>query len=360
MKKIIGYVFIGILLLGTIYFLLRNRNDNQAELSFVEVQKGNISEKAQAVGTIEPENEIKVKSAISGIVSDVYFKIGDPVEQGMPLLKVSPNPTPLEYAEASRNMEVAEVLLNQSDRERKRMLDLFKSQLVPKSEMDAIEAQYNEMRLRYSIAKERFELLEKGRIKLSNKNINSIIKSPIAGIILSQNVYRGDPVVPLTNFQPGTELCAIADMKQILFKGTVDEIDVGKLEPGMPVDIQIGALPDTKVEGKLDRISPKAKKEGNATLFDIEISIVKVSGKPLRAGYSATAYIIIEEQNDVIVIPERLVLFEKEKRFVEVKEGEGIIKKEVKTGLSDSLNIEIVEGLRPGEQLVERPPREIE
>jgi HlyD family secretion protein len=210
------------------------------------------------------------------------------------------------------------------------------------------------------MAMEKFELLEKGRIKLVDKNIDSIVKSPISGIILSQDVYRGDPVVPLTNFQPGTELCAMADMKQMLFKGTVDEIDVGKLSPGMIADIQVGALPETKVTGKLERISPKARKDGNSTLFDIEIVILQVSGKPMRAGYSATANVKIREKKEVIVIPERLLTFEKDKRFVEIKEGEKIIKKEIKTGLSDGLNIEVIEGVVEGDQLVERPPRDLE
>ena len=104
---------------------------------------------------------------------------------------------------------------------------------------------------------------------MSNRDIDSLIKSPIAGIVLSQSVFQGDPVVPLTNFQPGTELCSLADMASLLFKGTVDEIDVGKIADGMAAEIQIGALPDAKIPGHVDRIFPKAKKEGNATLFDI-------------------------------------------------------------------------------------------
>ena len=166
-------------------------------------------------------------------------------------------------------------------------------------------------------------------------------------------------MVPLTNFQPGTELCAMADMGKMLFKGTVDEIDVGKLIPGMIAEIHIGALPDTQIEGKLVRISPKARKDGNATLFDIEVEVAKTTGQMLRAGYSATCYVKIREKKDVLIIPERLVTFDEDKRYVEIKEGESIRKVEIKTGLSDSLNIEVTEGLSEGQQVVERPPREI-
>lgn len=360
MKKIVIYAFLIFLVAGAVFLILKKRNGDGNELKFITAGKGTIAETALAVGTIEPENEIKVKSTISGIVSEIYFKVGDLIEKGKPLFNISPNPTPLEYAETRRNMEMAEVALNQVRREQERNAELFRAELISKSDMDVYNSTFNEASLRYQIAKERFALLEKGRVRLAGKNIDSIVKSPISGVVLSQDVYKGDPVVPLTNFQPGTELCAMADMKQMRFKGTVDEIDVGKLEPAMIAGIQVGALPDTRVTGKLERISPKARKDGNSTLFDIEIMILEVKGKPMRAGYSATASVKIREKKEVIVIPERLLTFEKDKRFVEIKEGENIIKREIETGLSDGLNIEVTAGIEEGDRLIERPPRDLE
>jgi HlyD family secretion protein len=359
MKKVFFYGLGILLVVIALLFIFGSKNGSGPAYKLVEAKKGAIAEKALAVGTIEPDKEIKVKSAISGLVSEVFFKIGDTVETKAPLFKISPNPTPLAYAEARRGMEIAEVTMKQVLKEKERMAQLYNERMIPISQMEAVDARYDEASLRYKIAMERFKLLEKGRIRLANKNIDSIIKSPITGVVLSRDVNEGDPVVPLTNFQPGTELCAMADMGQMLFKGTVDEIDVGKLIPGMIAEIHIGALPDSKIEGKLLRISPKARKDGNATLFDIEVEILKTTGKMLRAGYSATCYVKIREKKDVLIIPERLVTFEEDKRYVEIKEGETIRKVEIKTGLSDSLNIEVVEGLKEGQQIVERPPREI-
>jgi len=359
MKKVFFYG-LGILLVAiALLFIFGSKNGSGPAYKLVEAKKGAIAEKALAVGTIEPDKEIKVKSAISGIVSEVFFKIGDTVETEAPLFKISPNPTPLAYAEARRSMEIAEVTLKQVLKEKQRMIQLYDERMISSSQMEAVDARYNEASLRYKIAGEKFKLLEKGRISFFDKNIDSIIKSPITGAVLTRDVNVGDPVVPLTDFQPGTELCAMADMGEMLFKGTVDEIDVGKLIPGMIAEIHVGALPDSEIEGKLVRISPKARKDGNATLFDIEVEVVKIKGKMLRAGYSATCYVKIREKKDVLIIPERLVTFEEDKRYVEIKEGETIRKVEIKTGLSDSLNIEVVEGLKEGQQIVERPPREI-
>jgi HlyD family secretion protein len=331
----------------------------KVETKLVDAARGDIREKALAVGTIEPEKEIKVKSTIPGIVAEVLFKVGDPIKAGDPLFEISPNPTPLEYVEARRSMELAEVTMQKLKSDWTRQLELYKANLVSKSEMEATEGLYREAELRFRTSSERLELLEKGRIRMSNRDIDSLIKSPITGIILSQSVFQGDPVVPLTNFQPGTELCSLADMGSLLFKGTVDEIDVGKITDGMAAEIQIGALPDSKIAGRVDRIFPKAKKEGNATLFDIWVLIEDPAGTTLRAGFSATASIQIREQKNVVVIPERLVLFEDGKRFVEVPDGETTKKVEIRTGLSDGLNIEILDGIKEGDKVVERPPREI-
>lgn len=358
MKKWIVRVLAAVLLLTFCHFLFACGR-KKAEPKLVAAVRGDIREKALAVGTIEPEKEIKVKSTIPGIVAEVLFKVGDAVREGAPLFKVSPNPTPIEYVEARRAMELAEVTMQKLKSDWARQLELYRSNLISKSEMDATEGLYREAELRFKTSAERLELLEKGRIRMSNRDIDSLIKSPISGIILSQSVFQGDPVVPLTNFQPGTELCSLADMGSLLFKGTVDEIDVGKIADGMAAEIQIGALPEAKIPARVDRIFPKAKKEGNATLFDIWILIDDASGAKLRAGFSATASILIRERWQAVLIPERLVLFEDGKRFVEIPDGEATKKVEVRTGLSDGLNIEILDGLREGDKVVERPPREI-
>jgi len=352
--RILAIVFVGVFIV-----LLFSGKKNEETLNFVEVTKGTISEMALAVGTIEPEQEIKVKSTISGIVSEVMFKVGDSVKQGKTLFKISPNPTPVEYVDTRRNMEMAQISLDKLRADRDRYLKLFKESLISRADMETSESIYNEGSLRFKIAQDKFKLMEKGRIQLSNRSIDSTVKSPTNGMILSQNVFQGDPVVPLTNFQPGTELCSLADMGMLLFKGTVDEIDVGKILVGMDADIQIGALPESSILGKVERIYPKAKKDGNATLFDIEILISDDGGQLLRAGYSATATITVQSRENVLILPERLVLFENGNKFVEVEKGEEIEKKEVQTGLSDGLNIEITSGLTEGEKVVERPPREI-
>lgn len=329
-------------------------------IKMIKVQRGDIVEKALAIGRIEPKREIAVKSKISGIVRKVYVEVGDKVETGMPLIEVKPDPTPLEFAEAKRNVEIAMVNLDRASNEYNRTGKLLRENLVSKKEFDEAENEYKQLQLRLNLAQERLALIEKGRTKIADRQIDTVIKAPVEGTVLQRRVNDGDPVVPLTSYQAGTELLILADMNSLIFKGTVDEIDVGKLEEGMTAELKIGAIPDERILGKLSRISPKAKLEENATLFDVEINITQRGEKIIRAGYSANADLVINKAESTLYIPERLVEFKEDKTFVEIKNEKGeIVKREVKIGLSDGINVEILEGLEEGEEVIEKPPKEI-
>jgi HlyD family secretion protein len=152
----------------------------------------------------------------------------------------------------------------------------------------------------------------------------------------------------------------MAAMKDLVFRGTVDEIDVGRLKEGMPVAIRIGALPGAEVTGKLDKIWLKGKKQDQATVFPIEISLVEAKGATLRAGYSANAEVIVDRRDGVLVVPERLITRRNDSAFVTVRTGPGKSEeRHIRTGLSDAISIEILEGVKEGDSLLEKPPREI-
>jgi len=349
-----------VVLIFVVFSVFKGGSGKNNKITTVKVEKGKIVDKALAIGTIVPKNEISVKSKISGIVKKEFVEIGDKVKKGAPLIDISPSPTPLEFAEAKRSVELAEVTFQTSQKEYQRAKTLLEKNLISEEDFDRKKKSFDEGKLRSQLAQERLSLIEKGKTQIAEKKIESVIKAPITGTVLEKKVNEGDPVVPLTSYQAGTELMTLAYMDDLVFKGTVDEIDVGKLEEGMKAEIKVGAIPDDTVEGVLYKISPKAKKEENATLFDVELKITKLGEKMLRAGYSANADIIIKKKEDIILIPERLVEFNGDSTFVEIKNSSGeIIKKPIKIGLSDGMNIEITEGLAEGDEIIERPPKEI-
>lgn len=360
-KKILFGV-IGIAVVAVLVFLVFNKEgSSDAQYTLVNVERGTIIDKAMAIGCIEPENEIAVKSKISGIVKKIYVEIGDKVQAGQPLVEIRPDPTPLEYAEGKRNLEIAQVAMNSAKRDLERTQNLRDSKHISQKELDDAKSVFEETDLRLKLAREKLALIESGKTTIADRTVESIIKAPVTGTVLSRDIDEGDPVVPLTSYQSGTELFSMAPMTELVFRGTVDEIDVGKLNEGMEAEIKIGALPEAKVKGTLHKISPKARKEDNTILFDVEVALTEVGDELLRAGYSATAEVIIQRKDSVLTLPERLVTFRSDSAFVELLNALGEPAESlITTGLSDGLKVEIVDGLEDSVQIVQRPPREIE
>ena len=365
MKK---YFFIGggILLIIIIIGAISSGNGNNAKngIKLEKAKIDNVIVKALAIGQIIPKKEISIKSKIPGIVRTRFVEIGDKVKRGDALLEIDPDPTPIEYTQAKRNVELAELAVKQAESEYQRANGLKNENLISSHEFEDQKKVYDEKKLNFQLAQEKFDLISKGRIKLAGKQIENIIKSPIDGTILELFINEGDPVVPLTSYQAGTTLITMADMNDLIFMGTVDEIDVGKIKEGITAQLKIGALPDANIEGAVYKISPKARKEGNATLFDIEIKITdnKEDNVTMRAGLSANADVIIQRADSVLTIPERLIQYQNDSAYVEIKISEDsdvIEKRFIKTGFSDGMITEIDSGLAENELVVERPPREI-
>jgi len=326
----------------------------------VEVKRDNIVDKALAVGSIEPVNEIEVKAKISGVVGRLFADVGDFVKAGDPLLEVKPDPTPMELAQAKRDVEMATIELENLGRELERNKQLKAKGLISDQEYEVLVQQYDEAKLRHQISQERLDLIEKGKVRIADTNIETVVKSPLTGFILEKNVNLGDPVVPLTSYQPGTAIMRIADMDELIFKGTVDEIDVGKIKEEMTCELQVGALPGKDITGHVILISLKAKKEENTTVFPVEIKIDEMGDAVLRAGFSANAHIIIARRDSVLSIPERVVTFRNDSAFVEIPVGEeDSEEKYIKTGLSDAIHIEVLEGLKEGDEVLEKKVKEI-
>ncbi len=359
-KKIL--IIVAIVIVAVLVFMgLKGSGKKEQSNDSIRAEMGSIVDKALAIGQIEPKNQISVKSKISGIVKKVFVEMGDSVKKGDLLVEIQPDPTPLEYAEAKRQVEIDSVNYENQRKEFERTSELLAKKLVSQQDYDQASRGAGEADLRLKLSRERLSLIEKGKTNVAGRNIESVVKSSIDGTVLERKINVGDPVVPLTSYQAGTELFTLADMDELIFRGTVDEIDVGKLSEGMSAVLKIGALPNDTISGVLYKISPKAKKEENSTLFDLEIKITQTGPSMLRAGYSANADIIITKKEDILLIPERLVEFVEDTAFVQVKDsttGE-VERKVIQTGLSDGLKIEVTEGLNEGDILVEKTAKEI-
>jgi len=360
-KIIISSIGVFAVAVAAILFFGSSKSSKDDDLPKVKVQRGTIIDKALAVGTIEPEFEVSVKSKVSGVVKHIFVDVGQYVKAGQPLLEVKPDPTPLELADAKRQAQLAQVDVDNLQKERTRQEVLYKNKLISDKEYEDFESQYDAAELRLKMANEHVALMESGKVKIGDTEIESIVKAPIDGYVLNRTIEVGDPVTPQTSYMEGTVLMKMANMERLLFKGTVDEIDVGKMKEGMDVEIKVGALPTDTIKGVLRKIWLKAEKKDNATVFPIEILIPGAKNTTLRAGYSANANIIIQKKANVLTIPERVVTFRNDSSFVKVALGPNREEEKlIKTGLSDAISIEVVSGLKEGDEVLEKPVKKID
>jgi HlyD family secretion protein len=349
---------------GALYALARAGKSGKNGLKEVTVETGSITEKAVAVGQIQPRQKFSVKSKISGIVKRCLVNVGDSVRTGDPLFEIAPDPTPQELTDVDRQVDSTQASFERARADYTRAKELSKDGFLPAADLDSKREAYELAKVALERAEQARDLTRKGKISTANISMDSIIRAPAAGTVLTRLVNPGDPITPLTSYQPGTELATVADMSDLIFRGTVDEIDVGKLRVNLPARIKVGALPTDVVTGHISRIAPQAQQKEGATLFDVEIELDRSNRITLRAGYSANADLIIREKKDVLILPERVVTFEDGGKKASVEVASSDPKEEpkkvpIQVGISDGMNVEVLSGVQKGAKVVERPPKKI-
>jgi HlyD family secretion protein len=159
-------------------------------------------------------------------------------------------------------------------------------------------------------------------------------------------------VIESNTFNDGTTIATIADMNEMIFEGKVDESEVGKIREGMELILSIGAIETESFTAELERIAPKGVEENGAIQFAIRAAVILKQDQFIRAGYSANADIVLERRENVLAINESLLKFDGDTTYVEVETSPQTYEKRIiKTGLSDGLVIEILEGLEPSDKI---------
>ncbi|MGB5653330.1 MAG: efflux RND transporter periplasmic adaptor subunit, partial [Robiginitalea sp.] len=185
-------------------------------------------------------------------------------------------------------------------------------------------------------------------------NANTNILATVYGTILEIPVEVGDQVILANNFNDGTTVATIADLGKMIFEGQVDEGEVGKLEVGMPLEISLGAIDNKTFDATLKFIAPKGVEDAGAVKFKIEGDVTVNDSILIRAGYSANASLTLEKKEDIMVIQEALLQFDREtdKPYVEVATGDQQFeRREIEIGISDGVNVEVVSGLEMGDEI---------
>ena len=262
-------------------------------------------------------------------------------------IKVIPEMVQLNSAESRVN--VAEISLKQVEEVYKRDEQLYKQGVIAQEEFETSKANYQKAVEERNTAQSELEIVRDGISKNSNVSSTTQIRSTITGMILDIPVKVGNSVIQANNFNDGTTIATVADMNDMIFKGNVDETEIGRIHEGMPIVLTIGAMESRKLDAQLEYVSPKGVEENGAIQFEIKAALEVPEDAFIRAGYSANAEIILERAEDVLTIPESTVEFNGDSTFVYLVKQETpeqiFEKKPIEIGLSDGIQIEVKSGL---------------
>jgi len=348
-SKLIIAAIIALIFIGTFVFLWQKSQPKEIEYTEFTPKKESIQKTTIITGKIEPRNEVNVKPQISGIISELYKEPGDYVNAGDVIAKVKVIPDMGQLSSAEARVRLADINLQQAKVDFEREKNLYDQKLVSADEFDKVKKTLNQAKEEVVAAQDALQVVRDGVSQSNAKASSTLIRSTISGIILDVPVKVGNSVILANTFNDGTTIATVANMNDLIFRGNIDETEVGQLVGGMPMKITIGALQDLKFDANLEYISPKATESNGANQFEIKAAVRVANNDKLRSGYSANAEIVLAAAEKVLSIPESAIEFSGDSTFVYIIKGDGKQKTyertPVTTGLSDGVNIEIKKGL---------------
>lgn len=366
-KKILyilfGLVIFAALAMGVSYLV----KSNSAEKELFLTRKPAIStleDKVMATGKIVPREEIEIKPNMSGIITAIEVEEGDKVVAGQLLatLRIIPTVSDVNAAMQDINnsqIQVKNAQINVANQQKQFAMQdkLYKQGVISKQEFITAQQQYESTVQQQKIANQqlnaaqkRLQIVKTGATPELQGMATTQIRAKAAGTVLEIPVKVGSQVIEANAFNPGTTICSIADLGSLIFEGTIDEAQAGKLKEGMDMNIVIGALQNKTFPGRLTLIAPKGKEETGTIKFAVEGDVYNKTNEYIRAGFSANGEVVLSSQKNALLLDESLMQYEKvnnvDKSFVEVKQPNGSFKKVyVKLGASDGVRVQILSGI---------------
>jgi HlyD family secretion protein len=353
MKKLLMILTITILVVGGIsLFVYLAAKEKKAPVMFETKQPfiADIIKKTVATGSIKPRKEVEIKPQVPGIIQEIYIEAGDMVKKDALIAKVQVIPEMKELNAAEARVRQAKIKYEHEKWEFGRQKETYEEGITTEQDYHKSEVDYRNAKAEYDAAENNLQIIKKGVAKDAAVT-NTLIRSTMDGMVLDVPVEIGDTVIQSNSFNAGSTIATVADMSDLIFEGKLDESEVGKIKTGMNLVITIGAIEDVKYNATLEHIAPKGIEENGTILFPIRANVDLVENIFVRAGYSATASIVLDKREQVLAIT--VLQFDKDnKTFVEVETTPQNFRKQyIELGLSDSINIEVLSGLKKEDRI---------
>ena len=353
--KITLLVVVAAIFIGTFIFLYQKSKPKTTVYETVTPEIADLEKTTVATGKVEPRDEVLIKPQISGIISEVYKEAGQTIKQGEVIAKVKVIPELGQLNSAESRVRVAEISTAQAETDHERIKKLYNDKLISREDYEKREVEIKKAREELQTAKDALEIIKEGITKNSASFSSTLIRSTIDGLILDVPIKVGNSVIMSNTFNDGTTIATVANMNDLIFKGKIDETEVGRIHEGMPVKLTIGALQNLTFDAELEYISPKGVEENGANQFEIKAAVHAPDSVQIRSGYSANAEIVLQRAQKVLAVPEGIIEFSGDSTFVWVMTDsipeQKFERRQIKTGMSDGIKLEIKEGLTGKEKV---------
>ena len=353
--KITLLVVVAAIFIGTFIFLYQKSKPKTTVYETITPEIADLEKTTVATGKVEPRDEVLIKPQISGIISEVYKEAGQTIKQGEVIAKVKVIPELGQLNSAESRVRVAEISTAQAETDHERIKKLYNDKLISREDYEKSEVEIKKAREELQTAKAALEIIKDGITKNSASFSSTLIRSTIDGLILDVPIKVGNSVIMSNTFNDGTTIATVANMNDLIFKGKIDETEVGRIHEGMPVKLTIGALQNLTFDAELEYISPKGVEENGANQFEIKAAVHAPDSVQIRSGYSANAEIVLQRAQKVLAVPEGIIEFSGDSTFVWVMTDsipeQKFERRQIKTGMSDGIKLEIKEGLTGKEKV---------
>ena len=347
--KITLLVVVAAIFIGTFIFLYQKSKPKTTVYETITPEIADLEKTTVATGKVEPRDEVLIKPQISGIISEVYKEAGQTIKQGEVIAKVKVIPELGQLNSAESRVRVAEISTAQAETDHERIKKLYNDKLISREDYEKSEVEIKKAREELQTAKDALEIIKEGITKNSASFSSTLIRSTIDGLILDVPIKVGNSVIMSNTFNDGTTIATVANMNDLIFKGKIDETEVGRIHEGMPVKLTIGALQNLTFDAELEYISPKGVEENGANQFEIKAAVHAPDSVQIRSGYSANAEIVLQRAQKVLAVPEGIIEFSGDSTFVWVMTDsipeQKFERRQIKTGMSDGIKLEIKEGM---------------
>ena len=263
------------------------------------VEVGDLTASVSATGSVRPVVQVEVGSQVSGTLDKLYVDYNSHVKAGQVLGQLEPSVFRARAAQSEAAVARAEAALKDANRQYARARELVNNDFISQADVDAAEVLVDQRKADLKQAK--------AQLDASQADLNhTTIRSPIDGVVIARSIDVGQTVA--ASLQAPKLFVIANDLRQMQVETKIDEADIGRIRPGLPVTFSVDAFPDETFEGKVSQVRLEPITEQNVVTYTTVIA-TRNDNLSLRPGMTANVTVLVDSRKDVLKVPNAALRF---------------------------------------------------